>query len=126
MAEIFQSEIVHAENVAAFDFHDNYFKFCNFERLSFEPWLVDSDFHTCHFENVEDYWGHFNACTLIQCRFTNCVFRGTAFSDCLFIKCTFTNCQFLRDNMGGGCNFEGTIAYDCVVEDTVGLTVTMR
>lgn len=126
MAEIFQSEIVHAENVAAFDFHDNYFKFCNFERLSFEPWLVDSDFHTCHFENVEDYWGHFNACTLIQCRFTNCVFRRTAFSDCLFIKCTFTNCQFLRDNMGGGCNFEGTIAYDCVVEDTVGLTVTMR
>lgn len=126
MPEIFQSETVNAENVAGFDFHDNYFKFCNFEEVAFEPWLVDSDFHTCHFDHVEEYWGHFNICTLIQCRFTDCIFRGTAFDGCLFIQCTFKNCQFLRDNFGGECKFEDSIAYDCVIEDTTGFKATMR
>jgi uncharacterized protein YjbI with pentapeptide repeats len=125
MAEILESETIHAENVAAFDFHDNYFKFCNLEKFSLEPWLVGSDFHTCYFKNIEDYWGFFNTCTLITCRFANCIFRGTAFTNCLFIQCTFTNCQFLKDNFGGECKFEGSIAYDCVVEDTVGFAVTM-
>ena len=40
----------------------------------------------------------------MECRFTNCVFSGTAFPDCKFVECTFTNCQFLKGNLNDKCD----------------------
>ena len=60
----------------------------------------------------------------MECRFTNCVFSGTAFPDCKFVECTFTNCQFLKDNLNDKCDFERAVAYGCRFENCVGFAGT--
>lgn len=115
-----QAETINAENFTSIDLVENYFKFAAFEDVSPEGGLIASDFTTCTFQRIDWYWGLFSSCNFIQCQFKDCVFRGTNFADSRFIECAFTNCQFVKDNLGGECTLEESIAYACKVENCLG------
>jgi len=121
-----QAETINADNFSTTDFFYNYFKFCIFEGLSPEGGSVDSAFHDCTFKTIDWYWGLFTICSFVKCQFTDCVFRGANFGGCLFVECRFTNCQFVKDNLGGDCDFDGTVAYGCLLEGTVGFEAVLR
>jgi uncharacterized protein YjbI with pentapeptide repeats len=115
-----QSATITPENFSTIEWHDNYFKYCNFEGLIPSGEHVDSDFNACSFKDIDWYWGLFNTSNFIECRFENCIFRGSGFPDCKFVECIFTNCQFLKDNLNAECTFESAIAYGCQLENSVG------
>jgi uncharacterized protein YjbI with pentapeptide repeats len=117
-----EAEIINAENFASIELDDNnYFKFCTFESVSPEGGHICSDFNACIFQKVDWYWGLFNQCNFIECRFTNCTFRGTSLPECRFIECIFTNCQFLKDNLNGECDFDNAVAYACQIKNCISL-----
>ena len=109
-------------NFSTIDWENNYFKFCDLEGLSSEGGHITSDFSSCSFKDIDWYWGLFNICNFMECRFTNCTFRGTSFPSCKFVECIFTNCQFCKDNLNTDCDFNSAIAYGCRFENTIGFT----
>ena len=115
-----ESEIINSENYPTIGWHDNYFRYCNFEGLNPSGEHVDSDFNACSFKDIDWYSGVFNMSNFIECRFENCIFRGSSFPACKFVECIFRNCQFSRDNLNGECTFESAIAYGCQLENCVG------
>jgi uncharacterized protein YjbI with pentapeptide repeats len=117
------SETVEAQNYATVDWEDNHFKFCQFRNFSVDGKHITSDFLDCSFVALDWYWGLFNLANFVNCEFTDCVFRGTAFSGCKFVECILTNCQFTKDNLGGNCDFDGGIAYGCIVNACEGFEV---
>lgn len=118
-----QSLTVNQENFASVRWEDDYFKYCTFADISTEGGHVTSDFANCEFEGIDWYWGMFNIVNFVGCKFVNCVFMGTSFPDCKFIECEFNSCHFIKDNLGGDCDFDGSMAYNCKVLNTVGLDV---
>lgn len=117
---------INAQNLATVEWDDEYFKYCEFLGFSFEGGIVSSDFAVCTFKNLDWYWGLFNMVNFVDCTFLNCVFQGTIFSDCKFIQCSLQNCHFVQDNLGGDCSFEGSVAYDCDVDDDRGFAAALR
>jgi uncharacterized protein YjbI with pentapeptide repeats len=110
-----QSLEINQENFASVQWDDDYFKYCQFVDISTDGGHVTSDFANCTFRNIDWYWGHFNIVNFVDCVFENCIFRRASFSDCKFVECVLRDCKFLKDNLGGDCNFHGTVAYSCEV-----------
>jgi len=79
-----QDEIITPDNFSTIEWHDNYFKYCNFEGLTPSAGHIDSDLNACSFKDIDWYWGLFNMSNFIECRFENCIFRGSGFPDCKF------------------------------------------
>ena len=102
------AETINSDSLAAMDWDDSYFKFCNFTDFYVEGGLVASDFNWCSFARTEWYWGLFSGCNLIHCTFVDCTFARTSFADSRLVECTFLNCTFKKDNLGGGCNLSET------------------
>lgn len=121
-----RSVIVGAQNLASIDWNENYFKFCQFEKLSVEGAAVCSDFIDCTFSDLDWYWGLFTSCNFVNCSFNRCVFRGTAFPDTRFVECRLTECQFMKDNLDADCDFSKTIAYGCVLDNSQGFSQKCR
>ena len=92
------------------------YKNCNLQDFEYEGGTLDSNFEECYFKNVFYYWTLFNIIEFIECDFNNCTFSGVSFADCKFIKCTFKNCKFIKDNLGGDCDFNGSTAYQCNID----------
>jgi len=118
-----QSLEVNQQNLASINWENEYYKYCQFVDISPEGGHIDADFASCTFTNVDWYWGIFNIVNFVECIFVNCVFMGTSFPDCKFIECEFNNCQFVKDNLGGDCDFDGAVAYNCKVLNTVGFNI---
>lgn len=121
-----RSVTVNKENLAAIDWDDNYFKFCDFENFSVDGGTVSSDFVDCSFKDVDWYWGLFSCSNFVKCLFTDCVFRGSSFADTRFVECTLTNCQFVKDNLDRDCDFPKTVAYGCSIDGGEGFKAEMR
>lgn len=105
---------------------DNVFRYCDFVHINTEGGDVDSVFLNCTFQNCEWYWGLFNLAVLVQVKFTNCTFRGTAFSGSKFVECEFVDCEFTLDNLNGECSFDDVTWYGCVQSNCKGLEQEFR
>ena len=114
-------EILSSPDQLADRLEDSVFRYCVFSELSYESGHIDASFLSCEFTRVEWYWGLFNVCVFVGCKFNNCIFSGTSFSDCKFVGCTFVDCRFTLDNMGSDCTFDGTVFYGCTQTNVVGL-----
>lgn len=121
-----QSLEFNQQNFTSINWEDDYYKFCRFEGISPEGGHVTSDFANCTFINIDWYWGHFNIVNFINCIFENCVFRGAFFSDCKFVECELRDCSFVKDNLGGNCEFVGSVAYRCNVKNSASFEPIFR
>ena len=121
-----RTQTIEEKSVKATEWDENYFKYCDFREFSIEGGVVSSDFVGCSFKDVEWYWGLFTLSNFIDCRFADCVFRGSTFADCRFVDCTFANCRFIKDNLDASCSFERTVAYSCSVEGGEGFNAELR
>jgi len=99
---------------------DGFFRYCELSAASLEGGEFDGVFVRCRFQDMEWYWGHFNAAVLIDCTFENCTFRGTLFSGCRIVHCVFKNCRFLKDNLNALCEATETSVYGCRFENCEG------
>jgi len=115
-----RSETVRKEDLSRVEWDDSYFKYCEFDEFDLEGNIACSDFVSCTFNKIDWYWGFFSGANFIRCRFVDCVFRGCSFGDARFVDCELTRCQFVNDNLGGACNFDGAAAYGCTLLETAG------
>jgi uncharacterized protein YjbI with pentapeptide repeats len=111
-------------NCRTIEWDNNYFKLCIMKGFSIDGFVISSDFVNCEFSDIDWYWGIFTQANFVQCRFDNCTFRGTSFADARFLECTLKNCHFIKDNLNGDCDFEGSIAYACKIEEGEGFKAT--
>lgn len=118
-----QSLIINSENLKSVNWEEDCFKYCEFLGIDPEGGHITADFTDCTFQDIDWYWGLFNVVNFVGCKFINCTFRGTSFSDCKFVECELMNCQFIKDNLNGECSFEGTRAYNCNINSTLGFNV---
>lgn len=88
-----------------------------FRGLEIEGFGVDGALIHCALENVDWYWGLFNAALIVRTHFTNCVFRGCSFRGVDFMECRFQGCRFANDNLGGSCVFDDCRLLECVFEN---------
>jgi uncharacterized protein YjbI with pentapeptide repeats len=121
-----RSETIGAKGIGAVDLSDAYFKFCEFVSFSIEGQMADSDFFGCTFRDIDWYGGMFTHANFIECIFIDCVFHGCSFPDVRFVDCELTRCRFLKDNLGGDCDFSRAVAYGCVVVETEGFSGASR
>jgi|CXWL01.1.fsa_nt_gi uncharacterized protein YjbI with pentapeptide repeats len=121
-----QSLEVNQQNFVSIRLEDDYYKFCEFVDISTDGGHVTSDFANCTFRNIDWYWGLFNIVNFVQCTFENCVFQGTSFYDCKFVECELQDCKFIKDNLGGDCEFDGAVAYNCKVTGSEGFAPDFR
>lgn len=121
-----QTGRVTQDNVSSIKFEDDYFKYAEFVDITFEGGHITSDFAKCTFHNVDWYWGIFNIVNFVECEFIDCTFRGTAFADCKFVDCQFEGTRFKKDNLGGNCSFDGTVARNCTLSRTTGFDIPKK
>jgi uncharacterized protein YjbI with pentapeptide repeats len=121
-----QSLIVNKDNVQSVEWDEDCFKYCEFYGISLNGKHITSDFTSCMFKNIDWYWGIFNIVNFVDCKFINCIFRGTSFPDCKFVECELTGCQFVRDNLNGKCRFDGTVAYHCKLSNCEGFEAKVQ
>ena len=121
-----QTGIFNSENIGSVDWEDQYYKFVEFTDFSFDDGQITSDFANCFFTNLDWYWGLFNVVNFVDCKFINCVFQGTSFADCKFVSCEFSDCKFIKDNLNGECDFDGSVAFDCKISNTEGFEAVIN
>ena|ERR1035441_1993117 len=121
-----RTETIDKENLAATEWDENYFKLCDFRDFSMEGGIISSDFVSCSLKNVEWYWGLFSCSNFIECRFTDCVFRGSSFFGCRFVDCVLSDCRFIKDNLDADCGFSGTVAFGCSIQGGEGFKAEMK
>lgn len=114
-------EMEHLTDKAALRQSEVIFRFCTLEGFEVHGAIADGAFLNCTLKDVEFYWGLFNCCTLVHCRFERCRFRGTGFGGSLFAECSFVDCSFEQDNLGGECSFDGSSWYACTQSACRGL-----
>ena len=108
------------------DLDGSIFRYCLFKDIAVEGKSVDAVFLSCELNDLDWYWGLFNACLFVDTQLRNCVFRGTNFADCRFLNCKFINCRFEDDNLGSACSFEGTCWFESEVTGGGGLPDNAR
>lgn len=121
-----QSETITQGNLSTVDWHEDCFKYCQFQDFEMEGEEIDSIFLVCTFANLDWYAGLFNICNFIRCEFVNCTFRGCSFPDCKFVECSFTNCQFLKNSFGSDGRFDRAIAYGCSFENVHNFNALLK
>ncbi|WP_036284449.1 pentapeptide repeat-containing protein [Methylocystis sp. ATCC 49242] len=95
---------------------DAIFSCSTFRGLEIEGAGIDGALIHCALENVDWYWGLFNAALVARTDFTKCVFRGCSFRGVDFAQCRFEGCRFVNDNLGGSCIFDDCRLVECVFE----------
>jgi uncharacterized protein YjbI with pentapeptide repeats len=114
---------VDKQNVRNVAWDEDCFKYCEFVGITPEGEHITADFTDCVFKDIDWYWGIFNIVNFVNCKFTNCVFRGTSFSDCKFVECELDGCRFIKDNLNGDCSFDRAVAYNCKISNCEGFKV---
>lgn len=108
-----RSLTITAENLDHQLWDEDILKFCDFYDLQVDGQDIECDFIKCSFVRLDWYLGMFFGVTFVGCRFNTCTFAGCDFREARFVECTFQDCSFIKDNLGGSCKFEGSIAYGC-------------
>ena len=123
---LFENELFETKLKKPANGSDNVYRFCDFDGIKSEGNDFGDIFVGCTFKNCSWYWGMFNGATLVNVKFIDCEFQGTAFSGSKFVECEFKNCEFLKDNLGAECSFDGVAWYKCRQNNCVGLEREFR